>query len=225
MLSKVHKGESARHIQAMSFGAAVPALSSVTPVPAANEPAKTPEKAGPSEEHSILLDKIAALENEVVTVRREAFEAGHSQGEQKARAAVAPVIERMNATVAELVNMRPDLRRRAEKDAVGLALQIAQRVLHRELSVDCNALNALARVVFDRVARAESWQLTVHPQFADAIRGSLPAASLSKVRVEADPSCAPGTLVARCAEGVIDASVDSQLSEITRGLADRLTRK
>ena len=110
----------------------------------------------------------------------------------------------------------------AEKDAVGLSLQIARRVLHRELSIDGNALNALARVVFDRLTRSESWQLTVHPQFADGIRSSLPAGSADKIRIESDPSCPPGTFIVRSPEGKIDASVDSQLAEIERGLTDRL---
>jgi len=157
--------------------------------------------------------------------KKEAFDAGLREGEQSARAALNPVLERMNASIAEMVAMRPDLRRRAEKDAVELSLQIARRVLHRDLNVDGNALNALARIVFDRLARTESWQLTVHPRFADAIRGALPAGSEGRVRIEVDPSCAPGTLVVSSEEGAIDASVDSQLAEISRGLTDRLTKK
>jgi flagellar assembly protein FliH len=161
----------------------------------------------------------------MATVKRDAFDAGLRQGEQDARAALAPVLARMNASIADLISMRPELRRRAEKDTVELSLKIARRVLHRELSIDSNALNALARVVFERLTRSESWQLTVHPQFADAIRGALPAASADRVRIEADASCAPGTLIVRCEDGVIDASVDNQLAEIGRGLTDRLLRK
>jgi flagellar biosynthesis/type III secretory pathway protein FliH len=94
------------------------------------------------------------------------------------------------------------------------------------LSFRCsNALNALARVVFDRLNRSETWQLTVHPQFAEAIRGSLPAGSADRVRLNIDPSCAPGTFVVSSEDGTIDASVDSQLAEINRGLTDRLTLK
>jgi flagellar assembly protein FliH len=223
MLSKVLKGTDARQAPAMSFSAALlPAAQLRPPLSAHSASGERPSGAG---DQSNLLEKIRTLEAEMAGARREAFDAGRQQGEQLARAALAPVLERLNASIAETVGMRPELRRRAEKDAVDLSLQIARRVLHRELSIDCNALNALARVVFDRLSRSESWQLTVHPQFADAIRGSLPAGSADKVRIETDPSCAPGTVVVRCGDGVIDASVDSQLAEISRGLTDRLTRK
>lgn len=161
----------------------------------------------------------------MAAAQRDAFDAGRHQGEQDAGAALSPVMARLNASIAEVVGLRPELRRRAEADAVELSLKIARRVLHRELTIDHNALNALARVVFDRLARSETWQLTVHPQFADAIRGALPAGSADRVRIETDPSCAPGTLVMRCGDGVIDASIDSQLAEISSGLTDRLNQK
>lgn len=223
MLSKVLKGDGARQVRSMTFAAAPAAVNELRALPASSRPAG--EGAAPEGERGALAERIRTLEAELAAARRESFETGRQQGEQAARAALTPVIGRLNASIAEVIGMRPGLRQRAEKDAVELAMQIARRVLHRELSVDVNALNALARVVFDRLARAESWQLTVHPQFADAIRGALPAGGATQVRVEADPSCDPGTLLVRSAEGVIDASVESQLDEIGHGLTDRLSAK
>jgi flagellar assembly protein FliH len=217
MLSKVLKGSDARSIPAMSFATAAAPLRT-THTPAA-------ERSASGEEQTALLEKIRSLEGAMAVVKREAFDAGRTQGEQQARAALNPVLERLNASIAEIVNMRPELRRCAEKDAVELSLHIARRVLHRELTIDGNALNALARVVFDRLTRSETWQLTVHPQFAEAIRGSLPAGSAERVRINADASCAPGTFVVRSEDGTIDASVESQLAEINRGLTDRLILK
>lgn len=223
MLSKVLKGDGARRVPMMAFPVTAVAAHDLRKPPASDDSTgRRPPGAG---DQSALHDRIRALEATMAAATREAFDAGRQQGEEHARAALTPVLERMNASVAELMTMRPELRRRAERDAVELSLRIARRVLHRELNIDNNALNALARVVFDRLARTESWQLTVHPQFADAIRGALPAGSTDKVRIETDSSCQPGTLTVRCDDGVIDASVDSQLNEITRGLTDRLTRK
>ena len=133
-----------------------------------------------------------------------------------------PVLERLNGSVNEILSMRPDLRRRAEKDVVHLALLIAKRVLHRELAVDEGALTAIARVAFERLTRSESYTVTVHPRFASAIQAALPASHASRVRIESDPQCAPGTLTIRSPEGLIDASIEAQLEEITRGLTDRL---
>ncbi len=132
------------------------------------------------------------------------------------------VLERLNKSIAEIVALGPDLRRRAERDVVQFALLVAKRVLHRQLAVDEGALTALARVTFERLTRSESYTITVNPRFAAAITSALPGSHASRVKIQPDPECAPGTLIIHSAEGIIDASVDTQLEEIGRGLADRL---
>ncbi len=203
MLSKVLKGVEALRAQPMGFadtsGAAAPVRH-------------------PAPDETYLMEKIRRLEADAAASEKAALERGRREGEDAARAAMAPVMERLNASLADVMALRPELRRRAEKDTVELALKIAKRVLHRELSVDANALNALARVVFDRLARVEAWQMTVHPRFVDSVRGALP----SNVRIDADDACEFGTLRVRYEDGTIDASVDQQLAEIGRGIADRL---
>lgn len=174
-------------------------------------------------ESAVLREKLRQLESQAATERREAFEAGKQQGEQQARAELQPVLERLNASITQVLAMRPDLRRRAEQDTVQLALLIAKRVLHRQLSVDEGALTALARVAFERLSRSESYRVTVHPQFAPAVASAVPGSHAGRVRIDPDPDCALGTLIIHSAEGTIDASVDAQLEEINRGLTDRIS--
>ena len=103
-----------------------------------------------------------------------------------------------------------------------LALLIAKRVLHRELNVDTDALTAMARVAFDRLTRSESYRVSVHPQFAAAVTSALAGNSGTRIHIDPDPNCALGTLVIHSADGTIDASVETQLEEIGRGLTDRM---
>jgi len=160
----------------------------------------------------------------IEAIRSAAFEEGKRQGERQARAELEPVMQRLTASLGEIVDLRPDLRRGAERDVIDLALLIAKRVLHREISVDQEALTAIARVAFERLARAESWRVTIHPRFAEAILSAIPASQISRMKIEADPACSPGTLIVHSSEGTLDASVDVQLEEISRGLTDRLTK-
>jgi flagellar assembly protein FliH len=176
----------------------------------------------PDRENQALHERIARLEAELAAARTQSFESGRKQGDMAARAEMAPAVERMIASVAEIAAMRDDLRRKSEKEAVQLALLIAKRVLHRELSVDHNALNALARIIFERLSRAEACRVTVHPRFAAALSEALPGNRAANVQIDADPNCAPGTFLIQSREGIIDASVDAQLDEIGRGLTDRL---
>jgi flagellar biosynthesis/type III secretory pathway protein FliH len=51
------------------------------------------------------------------------------------------------------------------------------------------------------------------------------AAAAASVEVISDPSREPGTVIFETEHGNLDASVESQLREIERGLADRLQTK
>jgi len=214
MLSKVLSARDAERARPVVFSTAV--------LKAPELEGRGPDSSGSDKGERALQDRIQQLEGGLAAVRREGFEAGRQEGEQRARAEIAPVLERLNAAVVEITGMRNDVRRRAEKDVVRLSLLIANRILHRELSVDSNALTALARVIFERLARAESYRVTVHPQFAAGVTAAVRANQSSRVQIETDPNCLPGTLIVHSDEGVIDASVDAQLEEISRGLTDRL---
>ncbi len=219
MLSKVLSRRDSGKAQAMTF----PSLSAGAVALAANSrsaPAEAGDQGGA--ERAALREKLDQLEAQAAEERRDAFESGRQQGDRQARAELLPVIERLNASIAQILEMRPELRRRAERDVVQLSLLIAKRVLHRQLNVDEGALTALARVTFERLTRAESYTVTVHPRFAAAVTSALPGNYASRVQIQSDPDCAPGTLIIHSGEGVIDASVDVQLEEISRGLADRI---
>ena len=113
-----------------------------------------------------------------------------------------PVLERLNASIAEIVGMRPDLRRRAERDVVQLALLIAQRVLHRELSVDEKRSDRHRARRLRAPHPLRVLQVTVHPQFRRRRRVALPGSQAARVQIEPDPDCAPGTLIIHSAEGI-----------------------
>jgi flagellar assembly protein FliH len=168
------------------------------------------------------VEKTAQSDADIAAIKRESFEAGRLQGERQTSAELEPVLQRLNDSIAEVLNLRSELRRKAERDVVQLALMIAKRILHRELCVDENALTAIARVAFEHLARSESYRVTDHPHFAAAVAAALPSSHAGHVTIEPDPGCAPGTLVVHSSEGMIDASIEVQLEEISRGLADRL---
>jgi flagellar assembly protein FliH len=216
MLSKVLSRADAGAIQMLVF----PQLNGYYSGASAGSPVQS--WTGGTDETSALLDKLRNLESRLATERREAFEAGRLEGEKHSRAELQPVLARLHNSANEVLALRPDLRRSAERDVVQLALLIAKRVLHRQLAVDEGALTAIARVAFERLTRSESYRVTVHPQFASAITAALPATHAARVQIDSDPGCALGTLVIHSSEGIIDASVDAQLEEISRGLTDRL---
>ena len=113
----------------------------------------------------------------------------------------------------------------AEGDLLKLAISIARRVLHRELTLDPESIEGLIRVALDKLQSRELCRVRVHPDQEQAIRKSLERFSNSqKVELIADPSLQCGDVIFETAHGNLDASIESQLREIERGFADRLRR-
>jgi flagellar assembly protein FliH len=226
MLSKVLSGRDAERAHPMSLATVILNSPEIEPQP--DKQPEPPKEAPPDpallRENKALHDRLLHVEAELAAAKRDLFEQGRRQGDQQARAELTPIVERLGVSLSEITDLRQEIRLKAEKDMVQLALLIAKRILHRELNVDTNALTALARVVFERLVRAETWRVTVHPRFATAIAGALGPGQTGRVQIEPDPNCPPGTLVVRSDEGKIDASVEAQLEEIARGLTDRIGR-
>jgi flagellar assembly protein FliH len=124
-------------------------------------------------------------------------------------------------SIEELSGARPRYRREAEQDVVALAMAIARRILHRELTVAPEALLGLVKAALDQAEAREVQQVRVSRQDAPMIRQFFEQMGLpQRIEVVADPNLAPGSVILESGRGLLDASVDTQLAEIDRGLAD-----
>jgi flagellar assembly protein FliH len=109
---------------------------------------------------------------------------------------------------------------------VGLAIAIARRVLHRELSTDPEAILGLVKAAFQRCDAKETHRLTLSPPDADSVkehrgRLRLPPA----LEIVADGGLQRGSAMFETSRGDLDVSVETQLTEIERGFADVLRRR
>jgi flagellar assembly protein FliH len=158
---------------------------------------------------------------------RQAYETGLRAGEGTARKALESetraAIDRLTATIVDVAAMRGDVIHRAEADTVRLAIEIARRVLHRELSVDPNALEALTKAALQKLQSQEIHRVRVHPNQEEMVRASLQQSGRGQgIEVIPDPSQPPGGILFDIGRGSLDASVGTQLDEIARGLTDQL---
>ncbi len=156
---------------------------------------------------------------------RDAHRAGFAEGESAARREIEPVVERLARAIESLASMRGRLRRLAEEDVVRLAMAIARRILRRELAVDPQAVEGLAQAALQRLQSEETARVRVHPALAQALVSALGRVAPGQaIEVVADAGREAGDVVFETERGNLDASVETQLQEIERGLADRLRR-
>jgi flagellar assembly protein FliH len=174
--------------------------------------------------------RLAQLQQQYEQRAREAHAAGVREGEaagrQRAAAELQPVIDRLARSIEEIGGLRARLRAEAEADLIQLSLAIARRVIRRELAIDPEALHGLVLGALDKLQGQEISRVRVHPAHVALVTESLRQNSASaKVEVIPDPSRAVGAVIFETQRGNLDASVESQLQEIERGLADRLRRQ
>jgi flagellar assembly protein FliH len=194
----------------------------VSPAPAAK-----PDTAADDGEIAQLRARIAELEAAVETKSRQSYTAGIRAGEESARQSlesdVREAVQRLAATAAELAETRAETIRRAEADTVRLSIEIARRVLHREISVDGSALEALIKAALEKLQAQEVYRVHVHPDQEKLVRACLDQTGRGQsIVVVSDPAQPEGGAVFEISRGSLDASVGTQLAEIERGLIDQL---
>jgi flagellar assembly protein FliH len=174
--------------------------------------------------------QIAELQQAMETRAREAHAAGFREGEAAARnraqAEMQALIERTAKTIDELSSLRGRLRREAETDVLRLSLAIARRILRRELAVDPDAMRGIVVAALEKLQGKEISRVKVHPSHAAVLSNCLKTMrSGALIELIADPARQPGSVVFETERGNLDASVETQLQEIERGLTDRLRRQ
>jgi len=174
--------------------------------------------------------RVAEIQQEAEGRAKAAYSQGLAAGEaamqQKTQQKLDPVLQGLNAVIAEVAGLRKRVRAEAEDDAVKLAIAIARRVLYRELATDPEAILGLVKAAFGKLNARETHRLRLSPSDVAVIQEHRAKLQIPPgLDVVADGSLTPGSAIFETSRGDLDASVDTQLAEIDRGLTDALKRR
>lgn len=173
-----------------------------------------------------LRTQVAALEKALQEAEQTGYHRGlaegRTQGARDAAEQQKPVLDRMVRAIADLAMLRPKLRIESEEGLIRLCVAIAHRVLKRELHMDPLALEGIMQAALSRVGTEEVFRIKVHPRQADAIRNQLSRLGVPEsVPVDPTASMDEGDLVVETSAGGLDASINTQIAEVERGLTTR----
>jgi len=163
---------------------------------------------------------VASAQAEAAALRREGAEAaaaaraaaaaeGFAAGRDEGVAAAA-------ATLVRAATARDRWLAEARGEALDLALEVARRLLGRELDVDPAAVRGAAAEALAAARGRRRLVLRLHPAAAAALGGEGPAlaalAGVPAVLVEPDPSLRPGDVVVETEAGGVDGRLATRLS-------------
>lgn len=157
--------------------------------------------------------------------RREAYAEGLSAGRQQSEELFRPAVQDLADTLISLARLKETIREETIQDLVHLAVSVAARVIHREVAVDPDALSGLIQAAFSKLQSREINRVRMHPTLEGLVKKLLEQAGAPKNLVlMADASLKPAEVFFETSQGILDASVETQLREIERGLIDKLER-
>ena len=168
-------------------------------------------------------DAPAVSQQRLAALEREAFAKGYEQGERAGAEAAGKrgeaMLRRLSETLTELTSLRATMIRQTENQIVELALAVARRVVHREVSLDRNLMIAIVRVALDRLGESAHVTVRLHPEEFEAT-GAARVAELAGSDITFVPDARVGRGGCRVESdmGMLDAGVDAQIQEIARAL-------
>ena len=194
-----------------------------------SEPAAVADERQIPDPLSLLRARFADLEADAEDRVRHSYGAGLAEGEAagkaRAEAQFCDALERLAVAISELAEVRKRMLVEAESDLVKLSIEVARRILHRELAVDPGAVGALVKAAMDKLQGQAIYKVRIHPDHEEIVRSALQQFGTgSQIEVVGDPRRERGSVVFELESGNLDASIDAQLGEIERGLADNLER-
>jgi flagellar assembly protein FliH len=169
-------------------------------------------------------DQIRARE---ARARKEGRDEGLAQGLADFEKKLAGEKQALVQTIREFARERDTYFQRVEAEAVGLALAIARKILHREAQVDPLLLAGVVRVGLDHVAAGTNVRLRVHPSQVQAWKEffSQQHDLQSLPELMGDPTLGPGRCLLETELGLADLTLETQLKEIEQGFFDLLAQR
>jgi flagellar assembly protein FliH len=170
-------------------------------------------------------EALAAEQQRIAEIERQAFTTGYSQGEKAGLDAGATrseaMLRRVSETLDSLAALRTDMIKQTEQQMLQLALAIAKRILRREVALDPDLTVAMARVALERLGGAPSAKIRLHPEdYAVIVERSERSLESARVSVIADADLSRGSCLIESEFGYIEAGVETQFEEIAKALID-----
>ncbi len=158
-------------------------------------------------------------------IEKAAYESGFRQGEKAgleiAEKKLEATMRRYSESIMEIGRLKPTLYARAERDVVKLALEVAKKLVHREVHVDREIIQTLVKVALSHVATKSPVTVRLHPadysyMLEQRSAGNRPGESEQDLVLLADKSIERGGCLIQSESGDIDARIKEEFHEVER---------
>ena len=172
------------------------------------------------------------FKDRVSEIERDAYEKGFSQGHKDGlelgKKRLAESAKRLETVIKGLSELKMRLYREAEEEILRLAIEIAKKIVHKELSIDSNAVLGTIRKAMEFLNGRTSIRILLNPADMDKVEEALPQIKAEKkldgIELVPDPTVGRGGCILETGFGNINATIEDQLAAIADELLDELSR-
>lgn len=163
---------------------------------------------------------VSRAQEEADTIKKSAFEEGYRKGLEQAEAD----IQAFRDSITSFMNATEDVFEYIAPDILEISVDIAKKVIKKEVETDPQVLINTIVDVLKTVSKSEpKINIRVKPQAVQFIKDTLPNITYqygidAKINIVADPSIEDGGCVFQTNNGIVDASIDTQLEIIKKAL-------
>jgi flagellar assembly protein FliH len=169
----------------------------------------------------------AGAPDDPATVLGAAIAEGRAQGRELARAEMAGALEALHAALGGIEALRDEVAERCERDAVELALALAEHIVAGAIEAAPERIVEVVRGALRRLIDRRRVTIVVNPddvelvsEQIEALRGEL--GGIEHATVQADRRVTRGGAVVRTVEGAIDAEISTQFERARAVVAAEL---
>ncbi len=162
---------------------------------------------------------------DLAQIERTAFENGFHQGEragmEMAEKKAEAIMRRYGDSLHELGRYKAALYGQVEREVVKLAVEVAKKIVHREIQADPDIIQTLVKVALGRVSERSAVTVRVNPVdhnfLLDKRRGWVrEEAGGQEVTLVADKSVERGGCLVQTECGDVDARIEEEFREVER---------
>ncbi len=177
---------------------------------------------GSNKQHQTLEQK---LENAECQAYEQGYQQGREQTLQLEKARSEPFLEMLTKARSTLENHRRIIRNASARDAVTIAMAMADRMIKHEIRHNSGLSKTIMRNAITMAAGHDQIKVRINPLDHETVR-SMAEQELSeaefntKIEIVQDRNVQRGGCLIETAFGVIDARIDQQLSTLHKALKD-----
>ena len=163
---------------------------------------------------------VSRAQEESENIKKAAFEEGYSLGLEQAQ----KDIENVKNTLKNFMNAKNEVFEYIAPDIMEISVDIAQKIIKKELESDPQLIINTIVEVLKLISKNEpKVTIKVRPQSVSFIKDTIPNITYqygidTKINIVSDPSIEEGGCILETNNGIVDASIDTQLEIIKKVL-------